>query len=316
MKQYFCQQNTALRQFSFSFLGGIQFLVDLLTPSLGEPISNRGLPIPIKMQILITLRYLGTGDLQNTVADTVGISQSSVSRCIERVCTALVKEIDRFIHWPRNESQQKERFFNIAGFPSVVGIIDGSHIRIQEPKVNPNAFINRKYFPSINICAVCDVDCKFTFLSVRWPGSCHDSFILRQTGLWDSFENDERSGIILGDSGYPCRKWLLTPYSQSETPAQEAYNHSLTRTRVKIECAFGQLKKRFRALHGELRVSPAKAPSIITACVILQNIAIDLKMPEFDSDDIDIQDVSVTFNEPLPQNGFEMRKYITDSYFS
>lgn len=294
--------------------------MDLLKPHFNEPDTNRGRPIPLKLQIMVNLRYLGTGDLQNTIADTVGLSQPSVSRCIVRVCSALVKEIDKFISWPTNESHQKAEFFNIARFPSVVGIVDGSHIRIQEPKENPNAFINRKHFPSLNICAVCDAQCRFTFLSVRWPGSCHDSFILRQTKLWDAFENNEKRGIILGDSGYPCRKWLLTPFPHPRTPSEEAFNKALTSTRVKIECAFGQLKKRFRALHCELRVTPSKAPLVIAACVILQNIAIDFKMPHFDSDNGDIieDDVNdeVTTNQMSVSTGFEMRNYIAESYFS
>jgi hypothetical protein len=301
------------------FVDGIQYLVDLLKPDFNEPDSNRGRPIPLELQILVTLRYLGTGDLQNTIADTVGLSQPSVSRCIERVCSALVDKIAQFVSWPTNESKQKEDFKNIAGFPCVVGVIDGSHIRIQEPKDNPNAYINRKHFPSMNICAVCDAQCKFIFLSVRWPGSCHDSFILRQTQLWDAFENNDKRGIILADSAYPCRKWLLTPYPHPQTTWEEAYNKALTSTRVRIECAFGRLKKRFRALHCELRVTPSKAPLIISACVILQNIAIDFRMPHFDSDDDGIfmeDDDEIAATQTSASNGFEFRNYVAETYFS
>ena len=154
--------------------------------------------------------------------------------------------MDDYIQLPNDVNSAKNAFFGIGGFPGVVGAIDGTHIWIQEPKTNANAFINRKYYPSINVYAVCDTSQKFTFASIRWPGSCHDSFILRQTNLWDQYEQNRRNGLILGDSRYPCGRWLLTPYIQPGTPAQQAFNRALARTRTVLECSFGRLKRRFR----------------------------------------------------------------------
>lgn len=35
--------------------------------------------------------------------------------------------------------------FSIGGFPRIIGVIDGTHIRIRAPTA-PNAYINRKKF--------------------------------------------------------------------------------------------------------------------------------------------------------------------------
>lgn len=296
------------------FSEGIDMLHQILAPHIPAAASSRGQPIPLKIQIMATLRYLGSASLQQTVADTLGMSQPSVSRSVNNVCRALVDLIADYIYWPDNINNEKNNFFAIAGFPGVVGIVDGSHIRILEPKHYPNAFINRKYYPSINICAICDSRSKFTAVSIRWPGSCHDSFVLRQMPLWDSFENNEREGTILGDSGYPCRTWLMTPFGHPQNQSEQGFNNALTKTRVKIECAFGRLKMRFRCLHDELRVTPEKAPLLIGAAMILHNIAIDLGMPHFD----DIEDG----NEEQPaiqhhaNNGFEVRNFIANNYFA
>ena len=57
----------------------------------------------------------------------------------------------------------------------------------------------------------------------------------------------EFEGILLGDGGYPCLPYLLTPYSEPGTEAEEAFNGALNSTRARIEMVFGQLKSRFGA---------------------------------------------------------------------
>ena len=60
----------------------------------------------------------------------------------------------------------------------------------------------------------------------KWPGSVHDSRIWNECGLKRGFENGSVPGSchLIGDSGYPCQPWLLTPYLEPRTEAQEAYN--------------------------------------------------------------------------------------------
>ena len=76
------------------------------------------------------------------------------------------------------------------------------------------------------------------FLDVvaRWPGSTHDSFILRHSEIHQRFEAGEfGDSVLLGDSGYPLKKWSLTPFADPTTPSEARYNVAHKLTRVKIE---------------------------------------------------------------------------------
>lgn len=46
---------------------------------------------------------------------------------------------------------------------------------------------------------------------VRHPGSTHDSVIFDRSSLRVLFQERQVRGLLLGDNGYPCRTYLLTP---------------------------------------------------------------------------------------------------------
>lgn len=93
--------------------------------------------------------------------------------------------------------------------------------------------------------------------------------------------------FILGDSGYPLRTWLLTPFNDPEPDTPEyRYNTFHKNTRVKIECCNGVLKSRFRCLlkHRMLHYAPNVACKIISACVVLHNICREHNVPEVEEE--------------------------------
>lgn len=84
----------------------------------------------------------------------------------------------------------------------------------------------------------------------------------------------ERS-YLLGDSAYPCLKYLIVPYRDNGhlSRAQRNFNQRLSSCRVKIENAFGCLKQRFRQLyHFKLR-NIVRMVQVIHACCVLHNLA-------------------------------------------
>lgn len=80
------------------------------------------------------------------------------------------------------------------------------------------------------------------------------------------------SGLLLGDRGYACRTFFITPYPDPQEGSKTRFNLALNRTRVTIEQTFGILKGPFRCLEG-LRVAPQRVGKIVAASVVLHNIA-------------------------------------------
>ena len=140
-------------------------------------------------------------------------------------------------------------------------------------------YYNRKGFYSIVLQAVIDSSGKFIDIFVGYPDSTHDSRIFHNSPLYHMFNSSLSSVIptntyILGDAGYPCQSWLLTPYRDNGrlTRIQTYYNTKHSQTRIGVEQAFGKLKSRFRCLINPLTTSLETAILIVTTTCILHNI--------------------------------------------
>lgn len=243
--------------------------------------TNRNLPVTPIMQLLITLRFFATGCFQQVLGDHVNIHKSTVSRIITRITAQIASHARDYIKMPRRREAMLEsmsNFYRVCGFPRIVGCIDCTHIKILSPGgENAEIYRNRKGWFSINVQAVCDTQLQIRDIVARWPGSVHDSTIFNSSALRAQFEAGEfLHGWLLGDSGYACKDYLLTPVLNPATQAEERYNISHIQTRNLIERTFGVWKRRFPCLSMGLRMKPEKAVNIIVAAAVLHNLAINL----------------------------------------
>lgn len=90
-------------------------------------------------QVLLTLRFYATGTLQQCSGDLFGVSKSTACKIIHTVSRTICNEFKHFIAMPRTSEELKKvvaKFYSIAKFPSVVGAIDCTHIRILSPGTN------------------------------------------------------------------------------------------------------------------------------------------------------------------------------------
>jgi hypothetical protein len=257
-----------------------------------EPATKRNQSISAKLQLIVTLRFLASASFQQVLGDNIGIHKSSTSRIVTRVCNLIAALKPRYIKMPVTDQERhliKSGFHNIRGFPKVIGAIDCTHIKILSPGgEQAERFRNRKGYFSINVQGVCDSELKIINIVARWPGSVHDSTIFNDSPLCaDLAAGMYETDFLLGDNGYPCKSYLLTPLLNPRNRMERAYNASHRSTRNCIERCFGVLKRRFPCLSRGLNMKPQTTLHIIVACAVLHNICILENDEFFEGDEIE-----------------------------
>ena len=132
---------------------------------MGNP-SGRLVILPQK-QILIFLWGMANQEPARTIADRFDITRSSYNRVFWRVVTAAVDLRHEYIKWPTGEYHKclskclpftgnnlleiSSSFEDEGRFPGVIGIIDGTHVKIRTSESEPEANINCKKFHSLNV---------------------------------------------------------------------------------------------------------------------------------------------------------------------
>ncbi|KAL1491048.1 hypothetical protein ABEB36_011704 [Hypothenemus hampei] len=213
------------------------------------------------------------------VSDRFHITKSTLFKIVRRVTFFLSNLSPEIIKWPEDlEKLEIEEHFRHRDFPGVIGIIDGTHIRIDKPKEDPDSYLNRKHFYSIQAQVVCDHKRRIRDIFVGYPGSVHDSRVLRTSPLHETLPEKCGDLYVLGDSGYPCLKNLLTPFKDNGhlTRRQINYNYVHSRNRYIIEHCFGIMKQKFRQLY-HLKIKDIELiVHFIRACAVLHNLSLDV----------------------------------------
>ena len=172
-----------------------------------------------------------------------------------------------------------------GSFNGIIGALDGLAIRIRCPweseVPDPGNYFCRKGFFALNVQAICDRFKKFLWCYPSNKGSTHDSVAFTNSRLYslltDKADLLEQQGYyIVGDSAYNLTPFLLTPYSTDEvrhdpTNTYDTFNFFLSSSRIFIECAFGELVRRWGILWKPLSYDLAKSQRVIQVCMLLHN---------------------------------------------
>lgn len=234
--------------------------------------------IPVEKALLIALWTLATPDSYRSISNLFDIPKSSVLLCLRRVCRATVTSVCKHvICFPQTSDafqSNEEKFYSVRGLHNVVGAIDGCHIPIKAPSIEPAAYINKKGFHSVVLQAVVDSRLFFMDCYAGWPGSVHDARVFRNSPLFSYGPSCcSARRFIIGDAAYPLLSWLIVPYRDNGRLSHVQRNlHAATR--CVVERAFALLKRRFRRLKYLDMKHMEDMMLVILTCCTFRNICL------------------------------------------
>lgn len=215
---------------------------------------------------------------------------------VQDVVEALCDLRHEYIRFPVTNEEiiaTRVTFEELTDLPNVIGAVDGTHIKIKTPVESGPDYFSRLQQHDVVVQAVADGEKRFLDVAAGFPGSMHDSQVLKNSSLYRRVLNQEIlagptipvedqqiKSYLLGDSAYPLSTWLLKPFSEAtRDPLEMHFNRELSKARVCVECAFGVLKSRWRILQKRLDSDISFIGQIIVSCCILHNFCVNAGDP-------------------------------------
>ena len=303
--------------------GTFQALVGILTPWLTRENTRLRDCIPPEKVLALGIYRLAHGNSYVSIGPVFNVGKSTVIEAIQDVVSALFELKDEYIHFPETVAETTAfigTFEDLSRLPNIVGAIDGTHIPISAPRESAVDYFSRYQHHDFGIQAVADGKLLFLDFSAGYPGSMHDARILRNSSL---YQKAEQGDILTGPIATRlARIWLVTvltrylhgfkSHSQRLRETGEIqFNRELSSARVKIECAIGCLKSRWRILQKRLDSDIKFSVPIAVACAVLHNFCIKMG-DDWDDDGNRDHHCRDDDNEDVIRDGEEIRDILKE----
>ena len=148
--------------------------------------------------MVVTLTYLRRNRVQCELAETYGVSQSTISRAIVAVTPLLARALARFV--PVAEDLVAGRQY----------IVDGTLLPCWSWADHPGLHSGKHKTTGMNVQVVCTLDGELVWISDPIEGARHDVFCLDESGVLDTLNH----GDWIGDKGYVGRG-MITPIKKT-----------------------------------------------------------------------------------------------------
>lgn len=187
-------------------------------------------------------------------------------------------------------------YFTSGIFKGCFGAMDGIAIRIYCPSFSdvpdPVNYWCQKGFYALNVQAICDSSKRILWVSTGHKGSTHDSTAFFETSLydllWECADWLFSNGLFLiGDSAYALLSFFLIPFESNVTEPgspQDGFNFWHSNSRIRIECAFGEIIMRWGIFWRPLRFKLSNCGDIINAALLLHNFLVNERDTGSDDD--------------------------------
>ena len=188
-------------------------------------------------RLVITLRYLASGDSQQSQSFNFRVGQSSVCEIVKETCVGIWNALNtKYLKAPEKSSDWKgisKEFFKEWNFSHCLGALDGKHVMIECPAGGGSDFFNYKGFHSIVLLAICDAKYCFTMVDIGSFGKDNDADIFNQSVIGKGFasgtfdiqeaekvdDSEELPYVIVADEIFGLKTYLMKPYPGSNLSA-------------------------------------------------------------------------------------------------
>eukprot|EP00644_Phytophthora_capsici_P005956 jgi/Phyca11/97861/e_gw1.2.1218.1 len=138
---------------------------------------------PLVKRFALTILYLAQGGTMDEAATVLGISRPRsvvyINDCLDVLSSMAATKV--ILPKASEVASLEAGFFAVAGFPGVVGAVDGTLIAIPRPR-DFEGWYCRKGFPAVNVQAVVDHIGAFRSISIR-SGSNNDQSLWNGSGV-------------------------------------------------------------------------------------------------------------------------------------
>ena len=171
-------------------------------------------PLLVGLKLVITLRYLATGDSCKNLMHCFKVAVSSISLFMPDVCEAIYQiyreEQLKFQSTPQERCEKAVHFGHRWNFYHAVGALDGPHVAIRCPRQSGSKHYNYKAFYSVVMLALVDAQ---IFNKCQLEKSLVDGTI----GFPDADplpgDEGEIPHFVVSDDAFTLRTWLMKPFS-------------------------------------------------------------------------------------------------------
>ncbi|XP_073422176.1 uncharacterized protein [Dendrobates tinctorius] len=255
--------------------------------------------IPPEEWLLVTLRFLVTGETLSSLHFRIGIS--TLSGIVVDNCRALWNVLcPEFMPLPTAEKWMEiaEKFWTVCNFPNWLAAVDGKHIRIIKPKRTGSEYYNYKKYFSTVLMAIADADCVFIAVDIGAFGRGNDSQAFKNSDMdrrlycnhfnfpmprpLPNTEGPPQPFVMVGDEAFQMCQNLLKPYSSRDLDhTKKILNYRLTRSRRLLSVPLV-----FLSPDGEfINLKLETVDEVVKACVVLHNFVMAKEHPNFELDD-------------------------------
>jgi hypothetical protein len=142
--------------------------------------------ILVEARVAMVLVRLSNEFFLQMCGEVYGIVESTTSIIVREFCVAIRKHLKPLVIPKLTRNKIKDfiiGFERLHGIPYILGAIDGSHVPIITPKVNPKSYYYQKGFYSKLIQGLVDAKCSFWDYHYEWASSIHNWALFQKIGL-------------------------------------------------------------------------------------------------------------------------------------